>query len=101
MMLNSRSGEFRLDRSANSLIVSRSSRRWMDASTIGSASEMKPGLEPVEWMELPPAWHAASTWARTAGSMLSGWWNSPRVVTMLAPDASSAHTSSKLQAAGM
>ena len=73
----------------------------MDASTIGSASEMNPGLEPVEWIEVPPAWQAASTWARTAGSMLSGWWNSPRVVTMLAPDASSAHTSSTLQAAGM
>jgi len=95
------SGESRLDRLAYSLIVKESSRRWMEARVIGSASEMKPGLDPVEWMEVPPAAQAASTRARSAGSMLPGWWNSPRVVTMFAPDDSSVQTSSRLQAAGM
>ena len=51
---------------------------------------MNPGLDPVECMEVPPAWQALSTAARTAGTMLPGWWNSPRVVTTFAPDASSA-----------
>jgi hypothetical protein len=52
---------------------------------------MNPGLEPAEWIEVPPAWQVASTRARTAGSMLSGWWNSPRGGDHVAPDASSAH----------
>ena len=47
---------------------------------------MNPGLLPVLWIDVPPAAHAASTRARTSGSRLAGWWNSPRVVTMLAPD---------------
>ena len=58
---------------------------------------MNPGLLPVEWIEVPPCAHASSTRWRTAGSMLSGRWNSPRVVTMLAPDARIRHTSSKSQ----
>ena len=62
---------------------------------------MNPGLLPVLWIELPPWSQAASTCLRTAGSMLSGRWNSPRVVTTFAPDASSRHTWSKSQAAGM
>ena len=33
--------------------------------------------------------------------MLGGWWNSPRVVTTLAPEASSRHTSSASSARGM
>lgn len=41
------SGELRDDMSANSSISSRSSRRWMERRTRGSASVMKPGLEPV------------------------------------------------------
>jgi hypothetical protein len=44
---SSMSGESRLDRSAYSLIVSRSRRRWTDARTMGSASDTKPGLLPV------------------------------------------------------
>ena len=49
-----RSGEFRLDRSANSSMGRRSSRRWMEVRTIGSASEMNPGLIPVLWIEVAP-----------------------------------------------
>jgi hypothetical protein len=59
----------------------------MELSTNGSASEMNPGLLPVLCTEVPPVAQAASTRSRTAGSMLSGWWNSPRVVTTFAPDA--------------
>jgi hypothetical protein len=98
---NSSSGESRRDRSANSSIVSESSRRWIDDSTRGTASEMKPGLLPVPWIDVPPRAQAASTRSRTAGSRLAARWNSPRVATMLAPDSSSRHTSSKSQRAGM
>ena len=70
-------------------------------STSGSASVMKPGLLPVLWIEVPPAAHAASMRARRAGSMLAGWWNSPRVVTTLLPASSSRHTSSTSRARGM
>jgi hypothetical protein len=73
----------------------------MDVSTSGTASEMNPGLLPVLWIEVPPAAQASSTRWRSAGSMLAGWWNSPRVVTTLAPDASSRHTSSASRARGM
>jgi hypothetical protein len=52
-------------------------------------------------MEVPPASQAASTSFRTAGSMLSARWNSPRVVTTFAPEVSSRPTSSMSQAAGM
>ena len=62
---------------------------------------MNPGLLPVLWMEVPPRRQASSTRSRTTGSMEAGWWNSPRVVTMLAPDSSRRHTSSKSQAWGM
>ena len=48
----------------------------------------KPGLQPVLWIELLPRWRASSTRALIAGSMRPGWWNSPRVVTMFAPDSS-------------
>ena len=76
----------------------RSSRRWIEVSTTGTASEMKPGLLPgavdrgAALPDRPP--RSAS---RISGSRLAGWWNSPRVVTMLAPDASRRHTSSKSQ----
>ena len=83
--------------SANSSICNRSRLRSIDSSTRGSASEMNPGLLPVEWIEVPPFAHASSTCRRTAGSMLAGRWNSPRVVTMLAPDSRIRHTSSKSQ----
>ena len=73
----------------------------MDVSTSGIASVMNPGLLPVLWTEVPPCSQAASTRLRTSGSMLSGRWNSPLVVTTLAPAASSRHTSSTSQAAGM
>ena len=72
MMLNSRSGESRRDRSAYSLIVRDVSLRWIDASTIGSASVMKPGLLPVLWIDVPHGSQAASMRARTAGSKLWG-----------------------------
>ena len=101
MSSNSSTGESRCDRSAYSSMVSESSRRWIDVSTRGTASEMKPGLLPVLWMEVPPRAQAASTLSRTAGSMEAGWWNSPRVVTMSAPDSSRRHTSSKLHSCGM
>lgn len=45
--LKIRSGELRRDTSANSSIVRLSSRRWIEVSTSGSASAMKPGLLPV------------------------------------------------------
>ncbi len=66
-------------------------------STSGTASVMNPGLLPVLWIEVPPARQASSTRARIAGSMPAGRWNSPRVVTTLAPDASRRHTSSTSQ----
>ena len=47
IMSNSISGESRDEQSANSLILRLSSRRWIEASTIGIASVMKPGLQPV------------------------------------------------------
>ena len=78
-----------------------SSCRWIEVSTSGTASEMNPGLLPVLWIEVPPARQAASTRSRVPGSMLPGWWNSPRVVTMFAPDSSSRHTSSTSHARGM
>lgn len=53
-------------------MVMRSTRRWMEASTRGTASLMKPGLLPVAWIELAPSAHAASTLARTSGFMLGG-----------------------------
>ncbi len=97
MMLNSRSGELRDDMSANSSICRCSRLRAIDSKTSGSASVMNPGLLPVEWIEVPPVAHAASTRSRSPGSRLSGRWNSPRVVTMLAPDSRIRHTSSKSQ----
>ena len=81
-------GESRLDTSANSRICNLSSRRWIEVSTMGTASEMNPGLLPVLWMEVAPRSHAASTRLRIAGSMLSGWWNSPQVATTFTPDSS-------------
>ena len=101
MTSNSSAGESRCERLANSSIVRRSSRRWIDVSTNGTASVMNPGLLPVLWIEVPPSAHAASTRSRTAGSRLAGRWNSPRVVTTFKPDASSWQTSSKSQACGM
>ena len=62
---------------------------------------MNPGLLPVLWIEVPPRRQAASTRSRDSGSMLAGWWNSPRVVTTLAPDSSSRQTSSTSSARGM
>jgi hypothetical protein len=101
MTSNSSPGEFRSERSAYSLMTSPSSRRWMEVRTSGSASEMNPGLLPVLWIDVPPAAHAVSTCPRRAGSMLPGWWNSPRVVTTLVPEASSRHTSAGSSARGM
>ena len=72
MSWKSSSGEFRLDRSANSSIRRRSSRRWSEVSTSGTASEINPGLTPVLWIDAPPLAHAASTRWRRAGSMLGG-----------------------------
>ena len=63
--------------------------RWIEVSTIGSASVMKPGLLPVLWIDDPPASHAASIRPRRSGSMLAGRWSSPRVVTTFDPDARS------------
>ena len=37
--------------SANSWIVSRSSRRWIDNNVSGTASVMNPGLLPVLWID--------------------------------------------------
>jgi hypothetical protein len=72
MIWNSRVGESREETSANSWIRRLSSRRWIDVSSSGSASVMKPGLMPVLWIELFPRRHASSTRDRTAGSRLSG-----------------------------
>ena len=55
---------------------------------------MKPGLLPVAWIEVLPRRQAASMRARIAGSSAAGFWNSMRVVTMLAPDSSSRQISS-------
>ena len=95
------SGEGLSDRSANSSMVRESSDRWIDVNTIGTASVMKPGLLPVLWIDVPPSEHAASTASRSPSSMLAGRWNSPRVVTTLAPDTNSRHTSSTSSARGM
>lgn len=62
---------------------------------------MNPGLLPVLWIEAPPCSQASATRFRTSGSMLGGWWNSPRVVTMFVPDARIRHTSSTSHARGM
>ncbi|WP_229889505.1 hypothetical protein [Streptomyces mirabilis] len=62
---------------------------------------MNPGLLPVLWIEDLPLSHAASTRSRTAGSRLAARWNSPRVVTTFAPEASNRRTSSMSQARGM
>ncbi len=62
----------RLDRSANSAIRSLSRRRWREVRTIGTASEMNPGLTPVQWIDVRPVAQAASMRFRTAASMLSG-----------------------------
>ena len=73
----------------------------MDASTIGSASEMKPGLLPVLWMEGAPRLarllHAVPDGRVHARS---GWWNSPRVVTTFEPAVSSRVTSLKSAGGG-
>ncbi len=66
----------------------------MEVSTIGIASVMKPGLEPVPWMLLLPFMQAASTRSRMAGSIIAGFWNSVRVVMMFAPDSRMRTTSS-------
>ncbi|MER7925788.1 hypothetical protein ABTY96_22050 [Streptomyces sp. NPDC096057] len=58
------------ERSANSSIVSASSRRWIEVSANGRASVMNPGLLPVLRTEVPPCAHASSTRFRTTGSML-------------------------------
>ncbi len=60
------------DMSANSWIVRRSSRRWIDNSVSGTASVMNPGLLPVLWIDALPSAQAASTRARTSASMLGG-----------------------------
>ena len=101
MIWNRSSGEFRSERSAYSSIASRSSRRWIDVRTIGTASEMNPGLLPVLWIDVPPFAQAASIRSRVAGSRLGGWWNSPRVVTTLLPDSSRRHSASTSQPCGM
>ncbi len=62
---------------------------------------MNPGLMPVLWIDDPPARHAASTRSRTCGSMLPGWWNSPRVVTTFTPDSSSRQMASMSHPWGM
>jgi len=62
---------------------------------------MNPGLEPVPWMEVPPSAHACSTRSLSAGLMLPGCRNSPRVVTMFVPAARMAQTWSRSQSAGM
>ena len=71
-----------------------SSRRWIEVSTRVTASEMKPGLLPVLWTELPPRRQASSTRSRRPGSIEGGWWNSPAVVTTSMPAPSRAQTSS-------
>ncbi|MGR7000949.1 hypothetical protein ACU686_27590 [Yinghuangia aomiensis] len=53
------------------------------------------------WIDVPPSAHAASTRLRRSSSMLAGRWNSPRVVTMFVPAASSRHTSSASHDWGM
>ncbi|WP_262062193.1 hypothetical protein [Streptomyces sp. STR69] len=67
---NSSPGESRWERSANSSIVSASSRRWIEVRTIGRASVMNPGLLPVLWTEVPPSAHASSIRFRVTGSRL-------------------------------
>lgn len=75
--------------------------RWMDISTSGTASLIKPGLLPVLCTEARPRAHAASIRLRRVGSMLAGWWNWPVVATTFVPAASSRHTSSASGRAGM
>ena len=66
MMSKSSSGDGRCERSANSSIRILSSRRWIDVSTIGRASVMKPGLLPVLWIDVPPAWRRPPRSARAS-----------------------------------
>ena len=87
--------------SANSWIVSRSSRRWIDNSVSGTASVMKPGLLPVLWIDVLPSVQAASTRARMPASMLGGWWNIPHVDTTLMPAARSWQITSTSPVRGM
>ena len=95
------SGESRRDRSAYSLIVRDVSVRWIDVKTIGRASVMNPGLLPVLWIDVPPVAQAPRRRPASRDPCCAGWWNSPRVVTTFAPDASSARPRSKSHAAGM
>ena len=44
----------------------------MEVSAIGITSVENPGLEPVEWIDVPPAWHAASIIARLSGAIIAG-----------------------------
>ena len=87
MSPNSSSGESRDERSADSSMVRQSSRRSREVRTSGSASLMKPGLLPVLWIDVLPGGTPPRSAPRTAGSMLAGRWNSPRVVTTLVPAA--------------
>ena len=88
----------RLDRSANSSMVRPSSRRWIEARTSGTASEMKPGLTPVLWIEVPPCRQAPSTGRAGRGPCCRGGGTRPGSSRRSIPDSSSRHTSSKSHA---
>ncbi len=70
-------GGSRCERSANSLIVRLSSRRWIEVSTSGTASVMNPGLLPVLWIEVPPRSHAPSTLQVRKRCSLKTRWSMP------------------------
>ena len=98
---NSSSGELRRDRSANSSMTRPSSSRWIEDRTRGTASEMNPGAAPgaVDRGVAGPTGRLDPV--PGLGVHAPGWWNSPRVVTMFAPDARSRHTSPMSHARGM
>ena len=99
---NNSSGESRWDRSANSsmtrLVELPLDRGQHQRDGLGDEPGTAAGA--VDRGAAPPAGRPRRA-ARSAGSMLAGWWNSPRVVTTLAPDSSRRHTSSMSQARGM
>ena len=99
----SSAGESRLRQVGESpRITSRSSRRWIEVRTSGTASEMNPGLLPVLWIEVRPCRQAAvDPLTPTAGSMAAGPVELAPGRHDVGPGPSRRQTSSKSHSCGM
>ena len=88
-------GDGRWERSPNSSISIRSTRRWTDSRAIGRVSVMNPGSLPLAQTDASPAAQASTTRARFSSLRRTPRANrSLHVVTTLVPDPRSATTSS-------